>query len=144
MLQFFLENWQAIFTGLTGLITGMAGFFMGKKERRADLAQKQGGAVETAQRIYDTLMEDIKDQYQQLKDKVNVLEERERTGMKERAVMEGQLKEMGKQISAYERRIAELKKEIAGYEKKVLEYEHQVQGLKAELSKYQNKIENEN
>jgi chromosome segregation ATPase len=144
MMQFLMDNWQAILTGFTGIFTGLAGFFYGKKERAADLAQKQGGAVETAQKIYDTLMEDIKEQYQQLKDKVNVLEERERIGLKERAVMEGQLREMGKQISAYERRVAELKKEISGYEKKVLEYEQQVQALKAELSKYQNKIENEN
>lgn len=52
---------------LVGLSTGAIAYFSGKKKGEAELRQAQGNALELTQSIYDGLVADINERFQELK-----------------------------------------------------------------------------
>ncbi|MCF3107330.1 hypothetical protein LL912_00925 [Niabella sp. CC-SYL272] len=117
-MNFFIDNWQAILSGGTGVVGGISGFFLGRKGRMARTMQEQGAAMELMQKAYDSFVSDSKAQYEGVK---------------------SELQELRSKVHGYEQQISTLKEEILQYKVKVGEYELEVERLKGELSKYKTK-----
>ena len=124
-MQFLIDNWQLI----AGTIGTAIAYVFGNKRRKSDDKQAEASAMEVMQRTYDTFVADskaqydsLKEQFGELKEKLKVVEERERAGLKDRAMLDGKLEIMGKQVAAYEQTISQLKKQISDLEAELSHY----------------------
>lgn len=125
MKEFLAENWQII----TGLLGTAVAYIFGGKRRKADDNNAAASALETMQRAYDTFVTDSKAQYDALKsqfadviNKLEVVENREREGLKNRASLEGKLELLNKQLQGYEQTIVELRKQVNDLEAELALY----------------------
>lgn len=131
-MGFIQDNIGVILTGLTGAVGSIAGFFSGRRQKKAKDKEAEATAIQSIQASYDIFSADMKEKYQELKLELSDLKA-------ENKDQRSDLRALQKDNSKLHLEVAQLTRENHELKQMVAELRLENATLQEELKKYRKK-----